>query len=373
MNRAYRILPCYSGDVSGVCSALYELGGMVVIHDPSGCNSTYNTHDETRWFSQDSMIYLSGLSELDAILGSDRKLVDEISEAALSLQPEFIALASSPIPYLSGQDMYGIARLIEQRTNISCFYVTTNGMHDYIKGVQNAFLQLAERFVIESPKQKSRTVNILGLTPLDFGPTNAAQSLQQWLAQHGWTLQACWAMGSSLDALRMSAQAQVNLVVSASGLALAQLFKKRFGIPYVLGVPIGTETRRLETALETAVNTGTDQAPCRYRGEGSRTITLIGEPVTMGSLAAAIAEKYPVSTQVLCPLSVNSCLLAPADAQVLGEEAAESAFLESEMIIGDPMYRYISPDCAAFYSLPHQALSGRNGWKTAKNLITLEI
>ena len=48
MRQAYRILPVYTGDVSGVCSALYELGGMVVMHDPSGCNSTYNTHDETR-------------------------------------------------------------------------------------------------------------------------------------------------------------------------------------------------------------------------------------------------------------------------------------------------------------------------------------
>ena len=48
MDRSQRILPVYTGDVSGACSALFELGGMVVIHDPSGCNSTYNTHDETR-------------------------------------------------------------------------------------------------------------------------------------------------------------------------------------------------------------------------------------------------------------------------------------------------------------------------------------
>ena len=97
MRRAYRILPCYTGDVSGVCSALYELGGMVVIHDPSGCNSTYNTHDETRWYDQDSMIFISGLSEMDAILGADEKLVPEISETAESLQPASIALLSSPV------------------------------------------------------------------------------------------------------------------------------------------------------------------------------------------------------------------------------------------------------------------------------------
>ena len=43
MRQSYRIIPIYTADVSGVCSALYELGGMTVMHDPSGCNSTYNT------------------------------------------------------------------------------------------------------------------------------------------------------------------------------------------------------------------------------------------------------------------------------------------------------------------------------------------
>ena len=50
MKKTYRILPVYTGDVSGFASALYELGGMCVIHDPSGCNSTYNTHDEIWWY-----------------------------------------------------------------------------------------------------------------------------------------------------------------------------------------------------------------------------------------------------------------------------------------------------------------------------------
>ena len=65
MRQSYRIIPVYTADVSGVCSALYELGGMVVMHDPSGCNSTYNTHDEIRWYDQDSLIYISGLNSID--------------------------------------------------------------------------------------------------------------------------------------------------------------------------------------------------------------------------------------------------------------------------------------------------------------------
>lgn len=71
MRQSYRIIPIYTSDVSGVCSALYELGGMVVMHDPSGCNSTYNTHDEIRWYDQDSLIFISGLTEIDAVMGND--------------------------------------------------------------------------------------------------------------------------------------------------------------------------------------------------------------------------------------------------------------------------------------------------------------
>ena len=88
MRQSYRIIPIYTADVSGVCSALYELGGMTVMHDPSGCNSTYNTHDEIRWYDQDSLIFISGLTEIDAIMGNDRKFIDDIEHAARELRPD---------------------------------------------------------------------------------------------------------------------------------------------------------------------------------------------------------------------------------------------------------------------------------------------
>ncbi|MEG1742089.1 MAG: oxidoreductase, partial [Acetivibrio sp.] len=74
MEQVVKKISTYSGDWAGVCSALYELGGMVVIHDASGCNSTYTTFDEPRWSQQNSMFYISGLAEMDAVLGNDEKL-----------------------------------------------------------------------------------------------------------------------------------------------------------------------------------------------------------------------------------------------------------------------------------------------------------
>ncbi|HNY00827.1 MAG TPA: oxidoreductase, partial [Oscillospiraceae bacterium] len=64
MKQTARIISTYTADVSGAASALFELGGMTVMHDASGCNSTYNTHDEPRWYDQDSLVFISALSEM---------------------------------------------------------------------------------------------------------------------------------------------------------------------------------------------------------------------------------------------------------------------------------------------------------------------
>ena len=112
MKQTARIISTYSADTFGVCSALFEMGGMVVMHDASGCNSTYTTHDEPRWYDMDSMVYISGLSEMEAIMGDDEKLIGDIAEAANALKPKFIAVAGTPIPAMTGFDFTAVAELI---------------------------------------------------------------------------------------------------------------------------------------------------------------------------------------------------------------------------------------------------------------------
>ena len=131
MKQTQAFLSTYTADVSGVCSALFELGGMTVMHDASGCNSTYNTHDEPRWYDMDSLVYISGLSELEAVMGDDEKLISDVSDAARQLHPRFIALAGTPIPMITGCDLPAIAREVEGRTNIPSFAVPSNGIGTY--------------------------------------------------------------------------------------------------------------------------------------------------------------------------------------------------------------------------------------------------
>ena len=207
MKRSYKIIPIYTADVSGVCSALYELGGMTVMHDPSGCNSTYNTHDEIRWYDQDSMIYISGLTEIDAVMGNDEKLIRDIEIAAEELKPKFIALAGSPIPYMNGTDFEAIAKILQQDLGLPAFSVPTNGMHDYVYGVGRALAEIAKR--IEGKREVTpKSVNLLGVTPLDFGPQEHVDALIQNVEQAGWKVLSTWAMGDTLENLARAPEAE---------------------------------------------------------------------------------------------------------------------------------------------------------------------
>ena len=372
MRQSYRMIPIYTADVSGVCSALYELGGMTVMHDPSGCNSTYNTHDEIRWYDQDSLIFISGLTEIDAIMGNDRKFIDDIEHAARELHPKFIALAGSPIPFMNGTDFPAIARVIETETGIPTFSVPTNGMNDYIYGAGIALEQIARRFVEEPDRQKKdrfpvRSVNLLGVTPLDFGPQENVERLKENLKKYGWNVLSTWAMGDDLETLQKAGEATVSLVVSAVGLRAAEVLREKYKIPYVIGTPNQWLAEDISNALETAITryaAVTQQSdPAAFylknRMQQKAEITLIGEPVTMGSLAAGIEKKYGHSARVFCPLKGCETLLGKKDKAVFGEEAMEEALKDARIIVADPLYRSVCPKDSIFYELPHVAFSGR--------------
>lgn len=368
MRQSYRIIPIYTSDVSGVCSALYELGGMVVMHDPSGCNSTYNTHDEIRWYDQDSLIFISGLTEIDAVMGNDEKFLSDIKEAAREFHPKFIALVSSPIPFMNGTDFPALAKVLEIETGIPSFAVPTNGMHDYVYGAGLALAEIAKR--IKGKKEvTSKSVNLLGVTPLDFGPQGHVDALKRNVEETGWKVLSTWAMGDTLEDLGRAPEAEVNLVVSSVGLWAAKVLQERFGTPYVIGTPIRGFMKSLLNAIEEKKQVAYLEKGRRISLTGNKSekssenqIILIGEPVIMESLAVAIETEYQISVRVICPIREKKGLLADGDIAVRGEEELEQVLQRSKNvkgIVADPLYRPVCPENVAFYELPHIAFSGR--------------
>lgn len=386
MKQTARILSTYSADTFGVCSALYELGGMVVIHDPSGCNSTYTTHDEPRWFSKPSQIFVSALTEQDAILGNDAKLIADIEAAAKELQPRFICLIPSQIAHMIATDCRAICRILEKKTGIPAFTLPTNSMHYYERGIYFALQKLAD-FACQSLPDASAApepavprwlsaksldrflrdkspsplhVNVLGATPLDFALNGSIDSIRHWLEARGCRVTSCWAMGSDLDAILASHRADLNLVVSYGGLGAARILRERAGIPYLVGLPF-PQLQPIDTPSNAPSN-----------ALASRPAYIIGETVFVGSLARALeaALGLPRSAiTAIVPMETDSELLQPGTLCLTDECELIPRLHEAGLIIADPLYEPICPPSAAFVPLPHIAFSGRLYENDIPNLI----
>lgn len=409
----------YTADVSGVCSALYELGGMTVIHDPSGCNSTYSTHDEPRWFDTDSLMFVSGLDEMTAVLGDDNVLIDDVTHAVRDLKPRFVTLCSGSIPHIIAFDCKGVAHLLEKRTGVPMLPVATTGNRSYVAGVGAALTEWVKRFAdsLESPYRvgssespdcsantlegasgpESFSVNLLGVTPLDFSINGNVDAMRKVFEDAGIPVNCCAAMGESFDSLRHIFRASVNVVVSSCGRRLSRYMEQTAGIPYVEGTPIGAygAARLPELAKEAYAKkraslsgaSGSAELPssrgasgslrmlltkkkgdsegiCLWKGNPVHErwdvpdgqILIIGEEVFAQSLAAAINQLTPDFRHGLQAFAVW-----PDVDHGFPEDVLAELIRKSRYIIGDPLYRAIPHDSTqnTFVDFPHEAYSGR--------------
>ena len=376
MKQTASFISTYAGDWAGVCSSLYELGGMTVMHDPSGCNSTYNTHDEPRWYDINSMVYISALTEIDAIMGNDDKLIDDIIYTANELHPKFIAIAGTPIPMMIGTDFNAIASIVREETNIPTFGFKTNGMHSYTLGALDALEAIGKEFVDKNvSKSLKNSVNILGATPLDFSVNKSVESMKKLLKENDFNVISTWAMGSSLDEMKKASCASVNLVVSYSGMKIAKYLYEEFNIPYVISTPYGEKfSKKVIKDLQKAEDTKENIISYDFRDfKEDAEVIIIGEGVTSESLAASITLNKNKSVRVLSGVECDEKLLLKGDKVTLDEDDIIPCLNKSQIIIADPLYKPICPDDCKFISLPHEGFSGRMFRKEIPNLIGKEL
>lgn len=359
-----KVISIYAADTSGVCSALYELGGMTVVHDASGCNSTYATHDEPRWYDRKSMIYISALTEADAVMGNDGKFICDVKNAAKELSPLFIALCGSPMPAMTGFDYSAAAEEIERETGLTTFYVDTNGTHSYLHGAEGAFLKLVKLFCHEKKKTQAGSVNIIGATPLDFSVNTSVSSIKKWLSDNGFSVKSGLAMDSSLEDISSASEAAVSLVISSDGIAAAEYLFDTYGVPYVVGVPVGKSfSKKLSADLKRAASEGVCINSCGEKAVENAHMIVTGESVFSSSLGAELGAKTVATVGIR-----NSQVLSGTDIFCEEEEQLERLFSQHDIVIADPLFKPICKG-STFVSLPHVAFSGRCFLKDIPDLI----
>ncbi|MBO5573557.1 MAG: oxidoreductase [Clostridium sp.] len=405
----------YTADVSGVCSAMYELGGMTILHDPSGCNSTYTTHDEPRWYDTDSLMFVSGLDEMTAVMGDDSVIIADAVRAAEDLKPRFITLCGASIPHIIAFDFKGVARMIEKKTGIPVIPVATDGLKSYVSGVGLATREWIRRFgdrtllpaetsgaggasgegasgkdgttesgtgVSEERLRRLREygVNLLGVTPIDFSRMDNVNALKKVFTDAGIPINTCFAMGDSFENLQKVYRGAVNMVVSSAGRIPARYLMGTAGIPWVEGLPVGPymAEKILQALEETArdgicrrveeeehggpcrgeeawgkLPGGMQEAECKAAVPGR--VLIIGEEVFARSLAMALNAGTLLREQDL-----RAEALWPDVDEGLDEDMLMEAVNASRYVIGDPLFRTVlrNPE-TKLIPFPHEGYSGR--------------
>lgn len=368
MGRLSIYIPPFAGDYSGVCSALYDFNCLIVLCDANCCTKNYIDYDEPRWSRGKTTTLCAQLRTMEVTLGDDSRILRQTAEAAQALKPDFIALLGSPVPAIVGMDMKGMAREVEALSGVPALGLDTTGFSSYHRGVEMALTALFRRFAGPAAPKIPRSVNLLGVTPLDFGAAGNADALRAAAESAGFQVLCSYAMDTGLEQVRRSPGAAVNLVVSAPGLALARVMERELGIPYAAAVPVGGEgCRRVGALLERALETGVSQLPSdRPMAAQGPGLLLVGDQVAANSIRLALRElgdRRPIDVGSF--FGLDEALAAPGDLR-LDREADLIRALDSgryAALMGDPLLARI-PAAASleFLPLPHPAVSGRLHW-----------
>ena len=246
MSSLLKYLSPFAPDQSGAVSALYELGGLIVICDAGGCAGNICGFDEPRWFRKKSAVFSAGLRDMDAILGRDDRLVSKLRDAVLKTDAEFTAIIGTPVPAVIATDFRALKRMAEKRTGLPAITVETTGTGGYDEGEESAMLALFRTFASEVLPVEKGTVGVLGVTPLEFSSLRAGDFIAESLKRRGWNRVDCYGMGGGLDRVRRASAAERNLVVSPAGLETAKYLEKTFGTPYDVDCPFVPENLKAQ-------------------------------------------------------------------------------------------------------------------------------
>lgn len=406
MRDLHIVLPTVAPDYSGAASALYELGGAVVIHDPSGCLGNFVGYDEPRAYDMRSRVYTSALDEMQALLGKDDAFIYAACQAHAIAGGRFVAIIGTPNPMILGTDYDALARIVGERCGVPAFAVHTTGLASYETGASKAFLAYAKHVLApavsahgdvgtkvrasDSTKGTPR-VNLLGATPLDLQSQANIDVATSLLQDAGYEVASCWSMGPLSDPLLLAegAGASCNVVLSYAGLALAAWLRRTYGTPFVWGtlsgeracgrfldhlasVVAGQACDPLPSPIGERAASNSDAGAHERSGEptaGPRAL-VVADQVLGESMRRALEEDAGYAQVDLASLfACDAKQMRPGDVARI-DEASLARMIRGnsyDLVVGDGLLRgFADHDTqAAFVEVPHAAVSSRISWGKA--------
>ena len=185
----------------------------------------------------------SEITDADVILGIGDKLTHAVETLAVKRSCERIAIINSCSLSLIGEDATNILK--DHALADRILYLESTGCSkSSATGHNEAMIQLIDRLARPQTSPQEKTVNLLGLSIVQYGWKHDLAEMQRLLDLAGIRLNTALAAGCSLDAVRGITDAALNVVVNPDyGLEIARFMESRYGTPYIAAprLPIGFE------------------------------------------------------------------------------------------------------------------------------------
>lgn len=243
--------------------------------------------------------------------------------------------------------------------------------------LRTSYLKLAEQCLNSSGRKKpEKQVNIIGYNPFVWGDARHLGRLMDYFsgAALKFNLIGCKQEGCRNNTI--SAEAQLNLVISEEGSNLAQELKEKYAIPFLTVLPVGiTEMFYLLSALEQALDVSfpakakVERERSKYRRDlYQKKVLIIGEPFFSLALRNCLEKDFGM--EKICLLSLlkkddktEAIFSKPKYAQVCflkSEEEIKESAAWADVIIADPILQRMLPEGPdrIFIPMPYCGLSG---------------
>ena len=361
------IVPPITSDYSGACSVLYGENILKILISPNGCKTPV-AYDEIRNIDY-SLQYCTSLNELEIVTGEIKGLKESIKEIINQNQKiEFIAIISTVVPQIIGMDLESIVENIEETLDIPCVFINTNSFENYYSGISLTLKSLANKFMFENKKIKN-TVNIIGYSPLTFGKIEKLEELFSLIKSLDLNILTVFSDNLSLEKIKNSTSAELNLVLSYEGLALAKYMEKEFSIPYVIINVVskyGIEnTENILKRFFYKIDNSFEKLEKRDKLD-DRKVMIIASPFMAINIAASLRKDFSLTNILALSLIKESRKFKKIEYLkflniVNTEEDLKEKIKEykPDILISDPVYKNLVNEKVTFIPLLHYGYSTR--------------
>ena len=361
------VIPPITSDYSGACSVLYGENILKILISPNGCKTPV-AYDEIRNIDY-SLQYCASLNELEIVTGEIKGLKESIKEIINQNQKiEFIAIISTVVPQIIGMDLESIVENIEETLDIPCVFINTNSFENYYSGISLTLKSLANKFMLENKKIKS-TVNIIGYSPLTFGKIEKLEELFSLIKSLDLNILTVFSDNLSLEKIKNSTSAELNLVLSYEGLALAKYMEKEFSIPYVIINVVskyGIEnTENILKRFFYKIDNSFEKLEKRDKLD-DRKVMIIASPFMAINIAASLRKDFSLTNILALSLIKESRKFKKIEyLKFLNIVNTEKDLKEKikeykpDILISDPVYKNLVNEKVTFIPLLHYGYSTR--------------